>query len=55
MSEMPLESPPEDVREQRTDAYADRPSRGSDVPFEADPADALDQADEVPLDDDGYR
>jgi hypothetical protein len=49
MSEMPLESPPEDVAEQRTDAYPDRTSRtavrdGAELPFGVDPADA----DELP-------
>jgi hypothetical protein len=58
MSEMPLESPSEDVAEQRADAYPD-PSRlatrrAGDA-FEADPADARDQADEVPLDEDDYQ
>jgi hypothetical protein len=59
MSEMPLESPTEDVAEQRADAYPTAPRAGSnrsaDEAFEADPADARDQADEVPLDEDDYQ
>jgi hypothetical protein len=58
MSETPLESPSEDVAEQRTDAYRDRPPvavRPARDVFEADPADARDQADEVPLDEDDYQ
>jgi hypothetical protein len=56
MTEIPLESPSEDVAEQRTDAYPDRPRRTvRDEPFEADEADALEQADELPLDEDDYQ
>jgi hypothetical protein len=58
MSEMPLESPSEDVAEQRTEVYPDRAARSTgrdDSAFEADPADARDQADEVPLDDEDYQ
>ena len=59
MSEMPPESPAEDVVEQRTEIYPDRPTRtvlrGGQQPFEADPADAADQADELPLDEDDYQ
>lgn len=59
MSEMPLESPSEDAAEQRTDAYPDPSSRvatrRAGEAFEADPADARDQADEVPLDEDDYQ
>jgi hypothetical protein len=58
MSELPPESPPEDVVEQRTEIYPDRPSRTAlrdDQPLEADPADAADQADELPLDEDDYQ
>ncbi len=56
---MPLESPSEDVAEQRADAYPTPPragaARSTDEAFEADPADARDQADEVPLDEDDYQ
>ena len=58
MSEMPPESPSEDVVEQRTEAYPDRPARTAlrdGQPLEADPADAADQADELPLDEDDYQ
>lgn len=58
MSEMPLESPAEDVAEQRAEAYPTTPRaavRGAEEAFEADPADARDQADEVPLDEDDYQ
>jgi hypothetical protein len=58
MSELPLESPAEDVAEQGTDAYPDRPSRSArngESPLEADPADVAEQADEVPLAEDDYR
>jgi hypothetical protein len=59
MSEMPLESPAEDVVEQRADAYPERSAgvagRRTGDAFEADPADARDQADEVPLDEDDYQ
>jgi hypothetical protein len=58
MSEMPPESPSEDVVEQRTEIYPDRPARTAlrdGQPLEADPADAADQADELPLDEDDYQ
>jgi hypothetical protein len=58
MSELPLESPAEDVAEQGTDAYPDRPSRGvrrGEAPLEADPVDVAEQADEVPLAEDDYQ
>ena len=58
MSEMPPESPSEDVVEQRAEIYPDRPARTAlrdGGPFEADPADAADQADELPLDEDDYQ
>ena len=58
MSEMPLESTSADVAEQRADAYPDTPRVAVRTPgdaFEADPADARDQADEVPLDEDDYQ
>jgi len=59
MSEMPLESPSEDVAEQRTEVYPDHHGRvavrSTDTPLEADPADARDQADEVPLDDEEWQ
>jgi hypothetical protein len=53
MSELPLESPAEDVAEQRADAYPDRTSRtalrdDAELPFDVDPADAAEQADELP-------
>ena len=59
MSEMPLESPSEDVAEQRSEVYPDGSARvavrRTDAPLEADPADARDQADEVPLDDEEWQ
>jgi len=58
MSEMPPESPSEDVVEQRAEVYPDRPSRVAvrdGELFEADPADAAEQAEEVPLDEDDYQ
>jgi hypothetical protein len=58
VSETPLESPSEDVAEQRTEAYRVQQVRGTGDPgdaFEADPADVRDQADEVPLDDEDYQ
>ena len=59
MTEMPLESPSEDVAEQRTEAYPDHPrpavTRGGDSALEADPADARDQAEELPLDEDEWQ
>ena len=56
MSEMPLESATEDVVDQRSEAYEGgaRTVRPAESPLEADPADARDQADEVPLDDEDY-
>ena len=55
MSEMPLESPAEDVAEQRAEVLVDEPQSGSTEPspsLEVDPADAQEQAVEVPLGDD---
>ncbi len=56
MSETPLESPPEDVADQRTDAFPDEPE--TDIPeelsLEADPADAQEQATPAPLDEDDW-
>jgi hypothetical protein len=55
---MPPESPSEDVVEQRTEIYPDRPTRTAlrdGQPLEADPTDAADQADELPLDEDDYQ
>ena len=50
-----LEAPPDDAFEQATLAdQAARPARPQ-VPFEADEADALEQAQIVPTDDDDYR
>ena len=56
MSETPLESPAEDVAEQQEDAYPDAPRAGTtgETSFEADPADAQEQAAEVPLDEDAW-
>ena len=53
MSEMPPESPAEDVAEQRTDAYPDRTSGTAvrdraEPPTGADPADAAEQFGELP-------
>jgi hypothetical protein len=58
MSELPLETPVEDLLEQGADTDPDRPSRSAlpdEVPLEADPADVAEQADEVPLAEDDYR
>jgi hypothetical protein len=57
MSELPPESPSEDVMEQRTEVYPDRPSRDGvrETVLEADPADVADQADELPLAEDDYQ
>jgi hypothetical protein len=56
MSEMPPESPSEDVMEQRADLYPARAGDPAmDAATEADPADVADQADEVPLDEDDYQ
>jgi len=59
MTEMPLESPSEDVAEQRTEAYPDQPRPavigGGESALEADPADARDQAEELPLDEDEWQ
>jgi hypothetical protein len=56
MSETPLDSPAEDVAEQRTDAFPDGPSadRTEETALEVDPADAQEQAAEVPLDEDAW-
>jgi hypothetical protein len=60
MSETPLESPAEDVAEQREDAFPDE-QRADDIresglepSLEADPADSQEQAVEVPLDEDAW-
>jgi hypothetical protein len=57
MSETPLESPGEDVAEQRTEAFPDESRSGStdEVSLEVDPTDAQEQAAEVPLDEDAWR
>jgi hypothetical protein len=57
MSETPLESPSEDVAEQREDAYPDAPRTGTtgETSLEVDPVDAREQAAEVPLDEDAWR
>ena len=56
MSETPLESPAEDVAEQREDAFPDEPRTDETPPtsLEADPADTQEQAVEVPLDEDAW-
>jgi hypothetical protein len=56
MSETPLESPAEDVAEQRAEAYTPGAAVGTDpeIGLETDPADARDQAAEVPLDEDEW-
>ena len=59
MTELPLDTPAEDVAEQRAEAYPDGRGPvvlgGTDTPLEADPADARDQADEVPLYDEEWQ
>ena len=58
MTETPLEMPAEDAAEQHTEASRREGRRVAvrdEVPLEADPADALDQVDEVPLDEDELR
>ena len=61
MSEMPLESPAEDVAEQRVDVLPDEAESEAEsgsltVPgWEVDPADAQEQAVEVPLRDDEWQ
>jgi len=59
MSETPIESPAEDVAEQRTEVLRDRPSEAADVwaetALEADPVDAAEQGAEVPIDEDEWR
>jgi hypothetical protein len=65
VDEIPLEAPPEDVAEQREevlpigadgdgDGGQPRPSGrlSGSVPWDADPADYVEQHEEVPLDDD---
>ena len=56
MSETPLESPAEDVAEQRADTYPDGPrtTATDETSLEADPTDAREQAAEVPLDEDAW-
>ena len=56
MSETPLESPAEDVAEQRADTYPDGPrtTPTDETSLEADPTDAREQAAEVPLDEDAW-
>jgi hypothetical protein len=56
MSETPLESPAEDVAEQREEAYPDapRPADTGETSLEVNPADAQEQATEVPLDEDAW-
>jgi hypothetical protein len=45
------EAPDADVAEQQRDVVPQEPVETPVTPFEADPADALDQQREVPLDD----
>jgi hypothetical protein len=56
MSETPLESPAEDAAEQRQEVYpgAPRPPAPEETSLEVDPADAQQQAAEVPLDEDAW-
>jgi hypothetical protein len=56
MSETPLESPAEDAAEQRLDAFPGGPPAGDagETSLEVDPADAQEQAAEVPLDEDAW-
>ena len=56
MSETPLESPAEDVAEQREEAYpaAPRAADTGETSLEVDPTDAREQAAEVPLDEDAW-
>jgi hypothetical protein len=50
-----LEAPPDDAFEQATPADPAARSDRRQVPFEANEADALEQAQIVPTDDDDYR
>jgi hypothetical protein len=58
MSETPIESPPEDVAEQRREVV-EGGSTGTDswveTSLETDPADAQQQDAEVPIDEDEWR
>ncbi len=56
MSETPLESPAEDAAEQRQEVYpgGPRPAAPEETSLEVDPADAQQQAAEVPLDEDAW-
>jgi len=56
MSETPLESPSEDVAEQQLDAFPDAAAGrdAAETSLEVDPADAQEQAAEVPLDEDAW-
>jgi hypothetical protein len=56
MSETPLESPAEDAAEQRQEAFPDGPraADSAETALEVDPADAQEQAAEVPLDEDAW-
>jgi hypothetical protein len=62
VTETPIEGPAEDVAEQRTEVLpdldaADAPAaeRPAEVSWDADPADAQAQVDEVPIDEDEWR
>jgi hypothetical protein len=53
--ELDLEAPPDDAAEQATPVDPAEAVTELRVPFEADEADAIDQARIAELDDDGYR
>jgi hypothetical protein len=62
MSDMPFESPVEDVAEQQTDVIPDDDSdrlgsspSAAGIAWDADPADAQEQDVEVPIDEDEWR
>jgi hypothetical protein len=56
MTETPLESPAEDAAEQQLDAFSEEPraAGAGETSLEVDPADAQEQAVEVPLDEDAW-
>ena len=57
MSETPLESPPEDVAEQRAEVVPEEQEGpvGDETSLEVDPADAQEQATSFPADEDDWR
>jgi hypothetical protein len=59
MSETPIESPAEDVAEQRAEVLRDPPAGTTDhwaeTALEVDPVDAAEQGAEVPIDEDEWR